>query len=315
MSGRAGTGERPGTGRRAGPGPVEPSVIAVFGPTASGKSGIAEAIADSVGGEIVSCDAMQCYAGLPILTNQPERPTQLVGIWPLSHSGSVGEYQELAHAAIDAIVREGRTAVVCGGTGLYLRAALADLDLPPAPPDGLREEMEELFRRLGSGEAYAELARRDPAAAAAVHPNDRRRVVRALELHALGESLTPDRDRLWAREYRQPSLVVGLEVGRAELARRIDARAAEMWERGAEAEARSVLAAELSEQVRQVIGLREVEEGLARDAWIASVALRTRQYARRQRIWLRKVPGLVTVEAERPPAATADAILQMARAR
>ena len=304
-----------GAGGRAGAGPGQAAVIAIFGPTASGKTGIAEALADSCGGDIVSCDAMQCYAGLPILTNQPDRPTHLVGIWPLSSSGSVGEYQELAHGAIDAIVGEGRIAVVCGGTGLYLRAALADLDLPPAPPDGLREEMEELCRRLGPGEAYAELARRDPAAAATIHPNDRRRVVRALELHALGESLTPDRDRLWAREYRLPSLVVGLEVGRDALARRIDARAVEMWERGAEAEAAVALAGELSEQAHQVIGLREVGEGLARDEWIASVALRTRQYARRQRTWLRKVPGLVTVDAERPPAATADAILQMARTR
>ena len=309
MSGHAAAGGRAG----AKPGQVD--VIAVFGPTASGKTVVAEAIADSCGGEIVSCDAMQCYAGLPILTNQPSRPTELVGIWPLATSGSVGEYQELAHAAIDAIVAGGRIAVVCGGTGLYLRAALADLYLPPAPPDGLREEIEELCRRLGPAAAYAELGRRDPAAAATVHPNDRRRVVRALELHALGESLTPDRDRLWARKYRLPSLVVGLEVGRNDLARRIDARAVEMWKRGAEGEAAVALAGELSEQARQAIGLREVEEGLARDEWIASVALRTRQYARRQRTWLRKVPGLVTVEAERPPAATADAILQMARAR
>src|SRR5204863_6587555 len=113
-------------------------VVAIFGPTASGKSAVAEALADATGGAIISCDAMQAYRGLPVLTNQPDAPTRLVGIWPLSHEGSVGEYQRLAHAAIDETVAEGRLAIVVGGTGLYLRAALAELDLPPAPAPELR---------------------------------------------------------------------------------------------------------------------------------------------------------------------------------
>src|SRR4051812_25653535 len=109
-------------------------VIAIFGPTASGKTAVAEAIADAVAAEIVSADSMQVYDGLPILTNQPGRTTALVGIWPLDHEGSVAEYQRLAHEAIDSALAEGRTPIVVGGTGLYLRAALADLELPPAPP-------------------------------------------------------------------------------------------------------------------------------------------------------------------------------------
>jgi tRNA dimethylallyltransferase len=206
-----------------------PWVIAVFGPTASGKTALAEAIADSVDGEVVSCDSMQCYAGLPILTNQPERETRLVGIWPLTHSGSVGEYQALAHAAIDEIVSSGQVAVVTGGTGLYLRAALAELHLPPAPRPGLRQEMEALHARLGAVEAHRELARRDPEAAAALHPNDTRRVIRALELHSVGKTLTPDRDRLWSKTTRLSSLIVGLDVERDLLARRIAERTAAMW--------------------------------------------------------------------------------------
>lgn len=292
-----------------------PSVIAVFGPTASGKTAVAEAIADAVDGELVSCDSMQCYAGVPILTNQPERETRLVGIWPLSHSGSVGEYQALAHAAIDEIVSSGQIAVVAGGTGLYLRAALAELHLPPAPRPGLREEMEALYARLGAQEAHRELARRDPDAAAALHPNDARRVIRALELHSVGKTLTPDRDRLWSKTTRLASVVIGLEVGRDELARRIAARTAEMWERGGPDEARAALAGELSEQARQLIGLRETEAGLGREEWIASVEARTRQYARRQRIWMRKIPGLVGVEAERPVADVSADIVACAVAR
>ena len=102
------------------------TVLAIFGPTASGKTAVAAAVADRLGGEVVSADSMQAYRGLPILTAQPERETRLVAIWPLSHEGSVAEYAELAHAAIDELLAAGKTPVVAGGTGLYLRAALVD---------------------------------------------------------------------------------------------------------------------------------------------------------------------------------------------
>src|SRR5436190_14722974 len=118
-------------------------VVAMFGPTASGKTAVGEAVAERLGGEVVSADSMQAYRGLPILTAQPERPTLLVGIWPLSHEGSVAEYAELAHAAIDELLAAGKTPVVAGGTGLYLRAALADLGLPPAPAPEQRAHWED----------------------------------------------------------------------------------------------------------------------------------------------------------------------------
>src|SRR6184192_2361271 len=124
------------------------SVLAIFGPTASGKTAVAETLADRLGGEVVSADSMQAYRGLPILTAQPERPTRLVGIWPLSHEGSVAEYAELAHAAIDELTAHGRTPVVAGGTGLYLRAALVDLALPPAPSREQRSRWERAYDRV-----------------------------------------------------------------------------------------------------------------------------------------------------------------------
>ena len=106
-------------------------VIAIFGPTASGKSAVAEAVADELGTEVVSADAMQVYRGLPILTNQPSRPTRLVAIRSLAEEMSVGAYASLAHATIDELVATTGSVVVAGGTGLYLRAALGDLDVPP----------------------------------------------------------------------------------------------------------------------------------------------------------------------------------------
>ena len=156
------------------------SVLAVFGPTASGKTAVAEALADRTGGELVSADSMQVYRGLPILTNQSPRPARLVGIWPLAHEASVAEYASLAHAALDELLAAGQTPIVVGGTGLYLRAALAELAIPPAPAPGARERWEAEYERLGAARAPVLFPARDPEAAAAVHANDRGRVVRAL---------------------------------------------------------------------------------------------------------------------------------------
>ena len=289
-------------------------VLAVFGPTASGKSAVAEALADHIPAEVVSADSMQVYRGLPILTNQPERPTRLVGIWPLDREGSVAEYQRLAHAAIDEILAAGRTPIVAGGTGLYLRAALAELDLPPAPAPGARERWERAYDEDGGEVAHAHLTERDPAAAALVHPNDRRRIVRALELAEAGASLAPGTNRLWTEETRRPTLAVGLDVPVEILNQRIEARTLQMVERGVVEEAAGALAGPLSSTARKVIGLEEFAT-LPRDEAMAAVALRTRQYAAYQRKWLRRVPGVVSVRADRPPDAVADEILEMARAR
>src|SRR5438132_12651933 len=129
-------------------------VVGLFGPTASGKSDIAAAIAGIVPAEVVSADAMQVYEGLPILTNRSAYPERLVGIWPLTHEASVGEYAPLAHAAVDEILTAGRTPVVAGGTGLYFRAALAELELPSPPAAGERERWEQLYDTSGAEAAH-----------------------------------------------------------------------------------------------------------------------------------------------------------------
>jgi tRNA dimethylallyltransferase len=293
---------------------AEGTVLALFGPTASGKTAVAEVLAGLVGGEVVSADSMQVYRGLPILTNQPRRPTRLVAIWPLDHEASVGEYQRLAHAEIDALLAAGRTPVVAGGTGLYLRAAVAELRLPPAPAPGVRERWDAFYAAQGGERAHGELAARDPAAARVVHPNDRRRVVRALELAEAGFSLAPARDRLWDLETRHPTVVVGLDVAREELERRIVARTRAMFERGVEAEVERALASPLSSTARQVLGLREIAE-LPRAEAMEAIALRTRQYAAYQRKWMRRIAGLASVAADRPPDEAAADILEVARAR
>ncbi|HLM93847.1 MAG TPA: tRNA (adenosine(37)-N6)-dimethylallyltransferase MiaA [Gaiellaceae bacterium] len=287
-------------------------VIAIFGPTASGKSAVAEAIADTVPAEIVSADSMQVYYGLPILTNQPERPTALVGIWPLDHEGTVAEYQRLAHEAVDGALAQGRTPIVVGGTGLYFRVALADLELPPAPPPGARERWERLYDRNGPEQAHAALAERDPEAAQAVHPNDRRRVVRALELCDAGGSLAPPRDRLWSEETRHPTLIFGLDVPKDALDERIRERTEAMFASGVEKEVARALGAPISRTASQIIGLREVAE-LPRDEAVAAIALRTRRYAAYQRKWMRRIPGIQTVSPDRPAQETAAELLAQAQ--
>jgi tRNA dimethylallyltransferase len=289
------------------------SVVGIFGPTASGKTAVAEAVADLLGGEVVSADSMQVYRGLPILTAQPERETRLVGCWPLTHEGSVGEYAQLAHAAIDDVLAADRVPVVAGGTGLYFRAALAELSLPPAPGAGRREHWERVYDRLGAERAYEALAERDPGAAARLHQNDRRRVVRALELSEAGSSLRPDSDRLWTTDSRLPTIVFGLDVPREVLAERIERRAHEMFVAGVVDEAKRALAAPISSTAVQALGLREVAELPPAQA-LERLLVRTRRYAAYQRKWLRRIPGLVSVNADRPVDDIAHDIVEVASA-
>ena len=294
--------------------PPEGLVLAIFGPTASRKTAVAEAIAARIPAELVSADAMQVYRGLAILTDQSQFPTQLVGIWPLDHEASVGEYQRLAHTAIDGVLARGGTPVVVGGTGLYLRAALAELELPPAAASETRERWATTYDERGPEHAHAVLAERDPAAAAVIHANDRRRVVRALELAEAGLSLRPRRDRLWTDETRHPTLVFGLEVPKETLEEGIEQRARSMFERGVEEEVRRALAGPISQTARHVHGLDEIAQ-LPREAAIQALIVRTRRYAAYQRKWMRRIPRLISVAAARPPEEVADEILEVARAR
>jgi tRNA dimethylallyltransferase len=290
------------------------TVLALFGPTASGKSAVAEALADRIPSTLISADAMQVYRGVPVLTNQSERPTELVGVWELDHEASVGEYARLAHEAIDAAVVAGLTPIVVGGTGLYLRAALVELELPPAPEPGARERWEREYDSVGAEAAHELLAERDPAAAVRIHPNDRRRIVRALELADAGVSLAPRENRLWTEETRHPTALFGLVVPKEKLDGRIEERTRAMFGRGAAEEARRALARQISSTARTIHGLEEAAQ-LPEDEAIETLIRHTRRYAAYQRKWMRRIPGLVSLPADRPPGEVADAILEVARAR
>jgi tRNA dimethylallyltransferase len=274
---------------------------------------VARALAERLGGEVVSADSAALYAGIPVLTASPDYPARLVGVVPLDRDVSVGEYARLAHAAIDEILAAGGVPVVAGGTGLYLRAALAELELPPAPEPGARERWSAVYDEAGADQAHALLAERDPAAAARVHPNDRRRVIRALELMEAGASLAPDEDRLWSTAFRHPTLLIGLDVAAEELDARIETRVREMIERGAVAEARGAWTGRLSDTARKVLGLEELATLPVEEAMAAMTAA-TRRLARYQRKWLRRLPVAATLDGSRPPEGVADEIVALAGA-
>ncbi len=278
-------------------------VIALFGPTGVGKTAVAVALAARLraAGEdpvAVSADALQVYIGLETLTGVASAAEQaalehrLVSFLPPDASFSAGQYAELAHAEIDALLARGRRPIVVGGTGLYLRAALTELRLRPPPPEGLRERLTAELEREGPAVLHARLARGAPWAAERIDPADRQRIVRALELLEAGELEPPEGpSQLWTDEVRRPTLLVGMTLERDALYARIDARVERMLAAGVREEVLRAHAAGASVTARKALGFEEL---LAGD--VEAMQRRTRNYARRQLSWMRKLAGVHLID-------------------
>ena len=276
------------------------SIVAIFGPTGIGKTAVAIALAERLRAEgedpvAVSVDALQRYRGLEILTGAPSAAERarlehrLVGTLPLSATSSAGEFAKAAHAEIDALLGEGRRPIVVGGTGLYLRAALAELDLRPPVDPAVRERRREQLEELGAPALHRELAAKAPLTAAAIRPQDGQRVTRALELLDAGQDPTPGTEdsSLWTAELRRPTLLAGLTMERAALNARIDARVDAMVAAGAEQEVRAAAAAGASKGARQALGFQQLLDGD-----VEAMKAQTRRYAKRQMTWMRKLEGV-----------------------
>jgi tRNA dimethylallyltransferase len=292
-------------------------IIALFGPTGVGKTSVAVALARLLRarGEspvAVSADALQVYRGLETLTGvasaseRSELEHRLISFLPLDAMFSVGQYAQLAHAEIDGLLAAGRRPLVVGGTGLYLRAALGELDLRPPPPEGVRERWSAELERVGAPGLHARLAERAAWAAERIEPNDRQRIVRALELLDLGELEPPEGpSQLWTAQLRHPTLLVGLVMRRDALYRLIDARVEAMLAAGAREEVRRAHAAGASETARKALGFAELLSGD-----VEAMKRATRNYARRQLTWMRKLAGVRLVDvSDREPIAVAREIL------
>ena len=299
--------------------PRRAEVIAVFGPTGVGKTGVAVALAARLRdlGEspvAVSADALQVYRGLQTLTGAADAAQRaglehrLLSFLPVDATFSAGQYADLAHAEIDALLAEGRRPIVVGGTGLYLRAALTELSLRPPPAEGLRERWLAELTQRGPQALHTILARRAPWAAAEVAPTDRQRLIRYLELLDAGELEPPQGDsELWTEDTRHPTLLVGLTMDRDQIYARIDARVQRMVADGAEAEVRAAQAAGASETARRALGFDELLTGD-----IDAMKRRTRNYARRQLTWMRKLAGAVLIDRTgREDGEVADEVLAL----
>ena len=275
-------------------------MIALFGPTGVGKTAVALALAERLRERgdspvAISADALQVYAGLETLTGAPSAEERarlehrLVAFVPVSETFSAGRFAAAAHEEIDSALTEGRTPIVVGGTGLYLQAALTDLELRPPPPAELRRRITAELDQRGPEALHEQLAARRPAAAAAIAPTDRTRVIRALELIEMGEEPAPagEGSRLWTASLRRPTLLAGLVMEREALYRRIDARVDAMVEAGAADEVRRADAAGASATARKALGFDELLRGD-----VDAMKRRTRNYAKRQLTWMRRLPGL-----------------------
>jgi tRNA dimethylallyltransferase len=277
-----------------------PELVALFGPTGVGKTAVAVELARLIRARgvdpvAVSCDSIQIYRGLELISGAADAAEQaalqhrLLGIADPSEEFSAGRFAELARAEIDGALEAGRPVIVVGGTGLYMRAALAELELRPPADPGMRERVEAEIAERGPAALHAELPED---VAARVHPNDRKRIARALELIRSGID-PPERSHgLWTAELRRPALLVGLVCDRELLDARIAERVEAMWEAGAPEEARALLAGPLSRTAAAAIGL---DAFASRDR--EAVVREHRRLARRQMTWMRKMPGIELVDA------------------
>jgi tRNA dimethylallyltransferase len=284
-------------------------VVAVVGPTATGKTALAVALAQRLGGEVVNADSMQLYRGMDIGTAKPDLaerggvPHHLMDLWHVRDPASVAEYRRLARAEIDRLRAAGRVPLLVGGSGLYVRAVLDELDFPGTDP-AVRARLEAELADVGPAALHARLADVDPAAAAAVLPSNGRRIVRALEVVELtGE---PFRASLPEPAPHYPAVVVGLDREPAELDERIAVRVDRMWAAGFVDEVAALAddglregptasrALGYAQVLAQFDGVLTPEE--ARERTVST----TRRFVRRQRSWFRRDTATTWFDAARP---------------
>ncbi|MER6344653.1 tRNA (adenosine(37)-N6)-dimethylallyltransferase MiaA [Streptomyces sp. NPDC001595] len=276
-----------------------PRVIAVVGPTAAGKSDLGVFLARQLGGEVVNADSMQLYRGMDIGTAKltPEErdgvPHHLLDIWDVTVTASVAEYQRLARERIDALLAAGRWPILVGGSGLYIRGAVDNLEFPGTDPE-VRARLEEELALRGPGALHARLAAADPGAGRAILPSNGRRIVRALEvIEITGQPFTanlPGHDSVY------DTLQIGVDVARPELDERIARRVDRMWDAGLVEEVRALEAQGLREgrTASRALGYQQVLSALAGECTLDEArnetVRATKRFARRQDSWFRRDP-------------------------
>ncbi len=290
------------------------TVVAVVGPTATGKSALGIALARALGGEVVNTDSMQLYQGMDIGTaklTEAERegvPHHLLDLWDVTRAASVAEYQRAARASVDALLAAGKTPVLVGGSGLYVRAVLDRMEFPGTDP-AVRARLEDELAAVGAGELHRRLAERDPAAAAAILPSNGRRIVRALEVIELtGQPFTAT---LPGPEPHYDAVQIGIDLEPAALDARVDRRVDHMWAAGLVDEVRALEKVGLRDgpTASRALGyaqvLRFFDGDMTEAEARASTQLTTRRFVRRQRSWFRRDDRVHWLDAASPDLADA----------
>jgi tRNA dimethylallyltransferase len=299
-----------------------PPVVAVVGPTATGKTALAVALAHRLGGEVVNADSMQLYRGMDIGTAKPDLaerngvPHHLLDLWHVREAASVAEYRRLARAQIDRLRAAGTVPLLVGGSGLYVRAVLDELDFPGTDA-ALRGRLEEELAAVGPAALHTRLAALDPAAAEAVLPSNGRRIVRALEVIELTGG--PFRAHLPDPRPHYPAVAVGLDREPAVLDERVAARVDRMWAAGFVGEVTALAADGLREgpTASRALGYAQVlaqfDGALTPDEARERTIGTTRRFVRRQRSWFRRDATISWFDAGRPD--LVDAVTAVITAR
>lgn len=286
-------------------------LIVVVGPTASGKSDLAQEIAKSLGACVLSADSMQIYRGMDIGTGKVLPHEQEVVHYGLDvadpgESYSVAVFQEYGRALIDEQLEQGKPVVVCGGTGFYIRALIDEFDFPAGDQDNnpVREKYANLLSEIGAHALWEELKRVDPASAEVVHENDTKRVIRAFELLAEGTSYRQQKEAFQEIPQRYPATFIGLKVDPAVLNARIDRRVDGMVDDGLVSEVEGLLSQGFREGLtaQHAIGYKEIVAYLDGDCSleeaVQSIKVSTHRYAKRQRTWFRKDTRIHWLDAD-----------------
>ncbi|CAN2207711.1 MiaA tRNA delta(2)-isopentenylpyrophosphate transferase [Candidatus Nanopelagicaceae bacterium] len=286
-------------------------IIIICGPTATGKSDLALEVAELISGEIINADSMQLYKGMDIGTAKlsvDERkaiPHHLLDILTVDEDASVAQYQTLARAAIDDIRGRNNTVIIVGGTGLYIKSIIDEMNFPETDPE-LRKKLESEAELLGTAELYSRLRLLDPEAATAIEPANTRRIIRALEvIEVTGQPYSANLPSDTSLRYPE-ALHIGLAMERSSLAPRIEARVHRMWQSGLVAEVDSLIEAGLLKGstaqraigYAQVIAMRKGE--ISESQAIEETIVATRQYVRRQETWFKRDPRIQWIGEDQP---------------
>jgi len=298
------------------------SVIFIVGPTSSGKTRVASGLADEVFGEIISCDSMQVYKDMDIITQAPPKEYllktehYLVRVLPPEEEFSAAHFLQEAQECIEIIIAKGKTPIFAGGTGLYVKSLLDGLFASPPKSIEIRERLEDIAEAKGTEYLHAKLKKIDDEAAGKIHPNDLRRIVRALEVYELtGKTISEKKAETEGFSEKYDCKIFGLKLPRTLLYERIERAVDDMFEKGIIEEVKSLKGRDLSITAEKALGIKEISNYIDGKTGLKEakdeIKKNTRRYAKRQMTWFRSDKRIEWINADQPIEKIIEEIIQV----